>query len=161
MIFKILLRLVAALFATATMVRAGPKKVHNPGCVCRTTTYTPKLISTIMNRAIVSGKKTDTNPNVGPSTPEAHPKRFPNSRGLVFELCTDVAAEHLYEYPLAKAWRPGKKTGRFFVIYDAQTSKFCGCFTREEGGKKCRLGTDQQGEGSRNPVPNPAVVPPG
>jgi hypothetical protein len=35
MIFKILLRLVAALFATATMVRAGPKKVHNPGCVCR------------------------------------------------------------------------------------------------------------------------------
>jgi hypothetical protein len=34
MIFKILLRFVAALFVTATMVQAPPKIIHNPGCVC-------------------------------------------------------------------------------------------------------------------------------
>jgi len=160
MIFKILLRLVAALFATATMVQATPKIIHNPGCVCGSNIYQPKLISTSIHRAMATGKKADTDLSLGPSKP-THPKKFANTRGLVFESCPGVAAEHMYEYPLSRTWRPGKKTGRFFVIYDVQTNKFCGCFTRLEGGAKCHLGTDRQGEGSRNPVPNPAIVPPG
>jgi hypothetical protein len=32
----------------------------------------------------------------------------------------------MYGYPLARTWRPGKKAGNFFVIYDVQTNKFCG-----------------------------------
>jgi hypothetical protein len=47
-------------------------------------------------------------------------------QGVTFELCTGVAADHLYEYPLLGAWNPKKKPGKSFVIYDAQENKFCG-----------------------------------